>query len=191
MGRRRAGLGLSVLAERAEGKSQRGGARRQDDTQRAHGLDDHDHQPGRARRHRFDARDQSSGGRDRRRQSHRRAADDALGCCRTAPHDEPVVFVRPPRGRRRRRQRNRLAAVSGQSKAVRGCPAGPVEFRRPQAARGGRVDRAEPPANRAAGRAGAAGPGQAADPGDPRRAGPRRLPLCGAPSPPVAWCRDT
>ena len=39
-------------------------------------LDDHDHQPGRARRHRVDAGDQPPRGRDRRRQPHRRAAGD-------------------------------------------------------------------------------------------------------------------
>src|SRR5580698_1341079 len=41
------------------------------------------------------------------------------------------------RYRRRLGQRDRLDAVPGQPQAVRGCIAGPVELRRPQAARGG------------------------------------------------------
>ena len=51
-----------------------GGPRRHGDARGAHRLDDHDHQPRRARRHRHDAGDQPPRGGDHRRQQDRRRA---------------------------------------------------------------------------------------------------------------------
>ena len=93
-----------LVERRRDRAPRRRGAQRQGRARRADRLDDHDHEPRQARRHRHDAGDQPSRGRDRRRQQDRGAAGDPRRRGRGAPDDEPVVVVRPSRRRRRRRR---------------------------------------------------------------------------------------
>jgi hypothetical protein len=79
------------------------------------GLDHHPHQPGGAGRHRQHAGHQPPRGGHRRRQPHGGAAHAPQRPGGGAPADEPVVLVRPPRGRRH----GRGAIHPGHARAAR------------------------------------------------------------------------